>query len=103
MTKGGKIKNWSRKQSKEKITNRGSNEGFDKEIIGYWKKDDGNDSVTVRRRKTPGQPAYYEVFAGKGRSAKQLAKGYNRDVARSPKLTRKQAMKKARKYMRKNP
>jgi hypothetical protein len=102
MAKGGKIKNWSRKQSQEKIVNRGSNDGYDREIIGYWKHDQRNERVIVRRTKTPGDPAQYKVLKKK-RRAQKIAHGYNRDVANSPKLTRKQAMKKARRYMRKNP
>lgn len=104
---GGKIKNWSRVQSKERITNLDSNQGYDKEIIGYWKHDKKNATVVVRKNKTPGQPAKYKVLVNAGRRSKKIASGSaGRNaggLTSAPKLTQAQAMKKARRWMRKHP
>jgi len=109
-----KIPNYTRMKSKEKITNRGTRDGMDKEIIRYYQHDTISDIfVVVRREKTPGIPAMYRVMAGRLqtgadsnshlRTEEVIAKGLNKDRANRNKLTKKEAISEAQDWMRNHP
>jgi len=99
-----KIPNYTRMKSKEKITNRGTRDGMDKEIIRYYQHDMNSDlHVVVRRKKTPGNPARYRVMAVTPRGERKIASGLSRERANRDKLTKKQAISEAQDWMMNHP